>query len=378
MSAVRELDLGDGRSDLSIVKAVEANPVLVLVDEAKFDELYAEMMREVNAFVPDLGTATGRKEIASVAFKVTRTKTAIDAAGKKLNEDARKQINVVDASRRTIRDKLDALADQVRKPLTDWEDAEKARVEARNRELADLEIAAIVAPEDTAQTIQARVDMLKAISVDASAWQEFAPAAKKARDAALSILSTNLKRIKREEADRAELARLRAEAAAREQAEAERLAAEQAERQRIEREQAEAARRTRAAEEERERIAAAEERARREAVAAAERQQREAEEAAARREREAAEAHAAEIARIRRQQEDFQRETNRVAEAQAAAARAEREEAERRAADREHRGKIMGEAKAALIESFGISETKANAIVLAIAAGSVPHTSIRF
>lgn len=378
MSAVRELDLGDGRSELSIVKAVEANPVLVLVDEAKFDELYAEMMREVNAFVPDLGTTTGRKEIASLAFKVTRTKTAIDAAGKKLNEDARKQINVVDASRRTIRDKLDALADQVRKPLTDWENAEKARVEARNRELADLEIAAIVAPADTAETIQGRVDMLMAISVDPSAWQEFAPAAKKARDAALSILSTNLERIKREEADRAELAKLRAEAAAREQAEAERLAAERAERYRIELEQAEAERLARAAEEERERIAAAEERARREAVAAAERQQREAEEATARREREAAEAHAAEIARIRRQQEDFQRETNRVAEAQAAAARAQREEDERRAADREHRGKIMGEAKAALIDGHGISETKAKAIVLAIAAGNVPHVSIRF
>lgn len=377
MSAVRELDLGDGRSELSIVKAVEANPVLVLVDEAKFDELYAEMMREVNAFVPDLGTLSGRKEIASLAFKVTRTKTAIDAAGKKLNEDARKQINVVDASRRAIREKLDALADQVRKPLTDWEDAEKARVDAINRELADLELTAIVAPEDTAQTIQARVDMLKAISVDPSAWQEFAPAAKKARDAALSMLSTNLERITREEADRAELARLRAAAAAREQAEAERIAAEQAERQRVEREQAEAERQARAAEAERQRIAAAAEAARREAVAAAERQQREVEEAAARREREATEAHAAEIARIRREQEDRQREADRIADEQAAAARAQREEDERRAADREHRGKIMGEAKAAFID-FGISETKAKAIVLAIAAGNVPHVSIRF
>ncbi|GGD43089.1 hypothetical protein [Aureimonas glaciei] len=377
MSAVRELDLGNGRSDLSIVKAVEANPVLVLVDEAKFDELYAEMMREVKAFVPDLGTATGRKEIASLAFKVTRTKTAIDAAGKKLNEDARKQINVVDASRRTIRDKLDALADQVRKPLTDWEAAEKRRVDDRQAEIDDLDRAAMISTTTTAAEIEKRIADLTAVDLSPATMQEFAPRAVKARDAALSILSTNLERIKREEADRAELARLRAEAAAREQAEAEHLATEQAERRRVEREQAEAELRARAAEEERERIAAAEERARREAVVVAERQQRESEEAAARREREAAAAHAAEIARIRRQQEDFQRETNRVAEAQAAAARAEREEAERRAADREHRGKIMGEAKAAFID-FGISETKAKAIVLAVAAGSVPHVSIRF
>ncbi|WP_277750417.1 hypothetical protein [Croceibacterium ferulae] len=40
-------------------------------------------------------TAKGRKAIASLAAKVARTKTAIDDAGKKLNEEARAKINAV-------------------------------------------------------------------------------------------------------------------------------------------------------------------------------------------------------------------------------------------------------------------------------------------
>ena len=77
----------------NIVALVEATPAVVLTDKRKFSEFYEGMKAECDAHVPDLTTEKGRKAIASLAYKVARTKTAIDEAGKALNEDARALIN---------------------------------------------------------------------------------------------------------------------------------------------------------------------------------------------------------------------------------------------------------------------------------------------
>jgi len=44
-------------------------------------------------------------------------------------ERLKEQPKLVDAERKRMRDKLDALKDQVRKPLTDWENAEESRID---------------------------------------------------------------------------------------------------------------------------------------------------------------------------------------------------------------------------------------------------------
>jgi hypothetical protein len=106
--------------------------------ENGLDPIVARIAEEVRSHVPDLTTAKGRDAIKSLAFKVARSKTALDDAGKKLNEDARAQINIVDAARRKIRDQLDALRDEARKPLDDWEAAEKERVDTLTARLHRL------------------------------------------------------------------------------------------------------------------------------------------------------------------------------------------------------------------------------------------------
>jgi len=63
----------------SIAIIVESNPGIVLIDKVKREEFYEHVKREVESFVPDLSTDKGRKAIAALAFKVSRTKTAIPA-----------------------------------------------------------------------------------------------------------------------------------------------------------------------------------------------------------------------------------------------------------------------------------------------------------
>ncbi|HHZ7687172.1 TPA: hypothetical protein ACWL66_000655 [Morganella morganii] len=78
----------------------------------------------------DLSKAKNRDAIKSLAYKVTQSKTYIDKAGKAVVDELKELPKKVDASRKQCRDELDALSEEIRKPVTAWEDAEKARAAA--------------------------------------------------------------------------------------------------------------------------------------------------------------------------------------------------------------------------------------------------------
>lgn len=353
------------------IKIVEASPSTALTSREVFVRFKAELEKEVDAHIPDLSSEKGRKAIASLAFRVTKAKTSIDAAGKKLIEDARKMVDTVNAERKTIRDELDALADRARKPLTDWEIAEAKRAEDVVAGLAKIRALGGISVDDTSASVLARLSEVKEFEIDPDLYREMIHRAVEAKGSAVSALEMAHARLVREEADRAELARLRAEAESREAVERE--AREAA---RKEREAAES--KAKAEAEEAARIAAIEERARKEAAEAEQRKARDEQEAKDR-------AHREEVARLEREKAEaeakIRAEADRV-KREAEAAKAEQDriaaEAARRAADVAHRGKIMGAAKEAIMEHGGISEAKAKAIVRAIVGGSVPHTSIQF
>ena len=357
----------------NIIVAVTDNPSIVLLDTKRFEQFYEAIKEETDKLVPDLTTEKGRKEIASMAFKVAKTKTAIDAAGKLLNEDARAKINLVDAARRDIRDRLDALKDEVRRPLTEWEAREEQRVIACNGVIDRFIAAGKVHLDDTTETVRTRLAEVQAVALDDGQFQQLHALAIYQQQTAVDALTSGFQRLAKEEADRAELNRLRAEAAERaerEQAESEaKAAAEAVERQRV------AAKAQAAAAEARITAAAkaAEDAARQAAEAKANEerlaQQRAHDEALAAEKRRADEAEVARKAQ----------EAHAVAKQQAAdhEAEAKRKADEARAADIEHRGRIMGAAKAAIM-SLGIGEAAAKSLVLAIAAGEVPAVSIQF
>ena len=90
--------------------------------------IVTDIAKAVSTFVADVNTAAGRKEIASMARKVARSKTFLENIGKTYVAELKKQPVKVDAERRKMKAYLDKLRDKVRKPLTEWEDAETARV----------------------------------------------------------------------------------------------------------------------------------------------------------------------------------------------------------------------------------------------------------
>lgn len=332
-------------------------------EPSQVDDLIGRLEAEALSHAPDLTTAKGRKAIASLAYKVAQSKTALDKAGKSLTDEARAQIAVVDAERRKIRDRLDALKEKVRKPLDEWEAAEEARVQALKDRLERLRTAHATLPDDaTSEQIGSLLAHVEATAID-DTWSEFVADAAKYKDQAIATLRDMCQRAETREVEQAELARLRAESEAREKAEQERREAEESERRRVEAEKAEAERQARIEREKQEAAARAAREANELAKAEAERAAKEAAEREAALQRQIAEEKA-------RAEAAAQAERDRIE----AEKRAEEAARQKREADAAHRANIKHQIMAALLPMMDRQHVKE--VATALMDGKIPHTKV--
>ncbi|HFI1624500.1 TPA: hypothetical protein ACGPKK_000373 [Enterobacter hormaechei] len=318
-------------TDLVVIE--KQNAMAVFTTKEQLDPIIEAIEKEARSLVPDVSTRKGRDAIASMAHKVARSKTYIDNAGKDLVAELKALPKQIDESRRIVRERLDALKDEVRRPLTEWE-AEQERIKAEEAMNA-LHAEALEMNKDFDRQRAAQIEadhemallMNKDFDRDREEQRRLAEQAQRERDERLKQEAAEQARRDAEAKHKAEI-----EAAARREAE-EKARAELAERQRIE----------------------AEQRAAREKLEA---------EARARREKEEA------VAAERRRQEEA--EAARLAEEQRKA-----EEEARRAADKEHRRTVNRRVYADLIAQ-GIPEEFAQKAVLAIAGGKVQDAHIKY
>lgn len=90
----------------------------------------------------------------------------------------------IDATRKHVRDSLDALRDRVRQPLTDYENAEKSRIAALDQRIAAIQVLGVKATtESPSAEIQLWIGELEAIAIDAT-WDEYQDRAAVAKEAA--------------------------------------------------------------------------------------------------------------------------------------------------------------------------------------------------
>ena len=384
------------QTELAVVPAQET--ALAVYSAPNGLEPWLQKVRaEVDAFnqcLPDLTTVKGRKQYASMAYKIAQTKTALDDMGKKVSAEQKEIPKKIDAERKRVWDTLELWQKEVRKPLDDWQKAEDARVDKHNDGIQQIKDMALFDATPQAVTVAQVIADLEAIAIDDS-WQEFLPEAAQAKDQALAKLRALLAERTQYETEQAELARLRAEAEAQAQRDREaEIARAAAERARVEAEQRAQAERDAAARREQELLeeaAAAQrasEQAARDAEAAAERQRLQLQLQAEQAERQAAQAEANRIAAEQRAEQERLDAVRRQEEAverarqdELARQKAEADEALRqqklREADQAHKVKVMGAAKEALM-TMNITEELAKAIVLKIARREIPNITINF
>lgn len=330
---------------------------------------FLEKIREGVNEVPDLSTAKGRARIASLAAKVSRSKTAVEKPGRDYLKRLKEQPKVVEAELRRFVTECDQLRDEVRRPLTEWEDAEKARTEALQQRLVDLRALAEVI--DTAGNylpsadIQARIQEAKSVVLDES-WQERTAEAGVAKDSTIQQLEASLAVAQKREYEAAELERLRKETEEKARLEREeairREAAEQAKRDAEAKAKAELEAAARREAEEKARAELAE----RQRIEAEQRAEREKVEAEARAEREKAAAVEAERLKARQAEEKRLAEQKRIADEEA-----------RRAADKEHRRTVNRQVIADLVAQ-GIPTEWAEKCLVSFASGKVSGQTIKY
>ena len=114
-------------TDLVVLDSVKAAEIFQT--EESLDVYLKKAVAFADSFVADTTTAKGRSEITSRASKVVKLKTTLDGMGKDLVSEQKAEIKRVDAIRKHARDTLDELKVRIRKPLTEWEEAEKVRQE---------------------------------------------------------------------------------------------------------------------------------------------------------------------------------------------------------------------------------------------------------
>lgn len=326
----------------SLVEIQTKDALAVFTTKDAIEPILARVKREIDKHVPDVSTAAGRDAVRSLAHTVTKSKTALLAVGKKLAAEQKEIPNKIDATRRRIEDQLDQWRDEFRQPLTAWEYNEKDRVNHHKATIASIaglgELAK--ARDVTASRLHDALTEVEGVQVT-DACEEFVAEYATTKLTAIEALRPALAAKEKQEADHAELERLRAE-------EAERVEAERIER--IKKEAADAARleAENDARVERERVANAARLAVAEHKAAVAALERKAVEAAA---------------TAKRELDDK--------------LQAEKAEEAKRAADKEHRAKINRSALAALVDG-GIPESTAKTVIKLIATGAVPSINIAY
>ncbi|HHO0554691.1 TPA: hypothetical protein ACRSB2_000633 [Klebsiella quasipneumoniae] len=319
---------------MDLVVIEKKNEMAVFTNNDQLDPLIEAIEKEARSLVPDVTTKKGRDAIASMAHKVARSKTYIDNAGKDLVAELKALPKQIDESRRVVRERLDALKDEVRRPLTEWE-AEQERIKAEEAMNA-LHAEALAMNEEFDRQLAARIesDHEMALLMNDAFDRERADKAAEAER----------QRIAHEE----EIKRMAAAAAARE-------VEQRAQREREEAAHREAVLKAQAEQAERDRIAA-EQKAEADKKAAVEAERRKAQE---------------EADRIRREAE--QREQARLAEE-----RRKADEQARREADVKHRKAVGTEIVKALLANTSLTRDQAIEVLTAVKDGRIPHTGISY
>ena len=300
-------------------------------DGAGLDPILDSLRQRIEAFEPpDVTTQEGRDRIKANAWSVTKSKTYLEGIGKDLAAEQKKIPGLIDATRRKSKETLERWAEEVRKPLTEWENAEEVRKFRHQSKLSEIVAMGTIfttaqgEPFDVA-TLTLNLAAVEAVAISAAACEEYIEEYRIAKKDARNALREALARAELREAEQAELAQLRAEKAARD--EQERIMAEAREREKEnERIVAEAKERTIAEAQERDRIAAETE------------------------------------ARVKRDAEEAEEAKDR--------------EAARRASDRENVSRVRREIKEDLMK-HGFDEDTARRVVIALVAG-VPHVTITY
>lgn len=182
------------------------------------DAIIGTIKKEVADFEADVSTKEGRAKIVSMARKIACCKSPIKELATELKEDSRKFIDGVNAQLKRYETEMDTLRDEIRKPVDEIEEKEAADLAEKQNRIARIDCLRNPRANfgvSTSIDCQAALDEVRdLVNFD---WGDFSFKVETLAKGVIEILKEKLAAAKKYEADQAELAQLKKEAAERAQ-----------------------------------------------------------------------------------------------------------------------------------------------------------------
>lgn len=262
--------------DYSVTVTHKENLLSFFKDGANLDGLYNVVETKARALVADVTTKEGVSQIKSTARQIASIKKRVDDLGKDIVAELKDLPKQIDANRKKWREDMEALQDEIRKPVTE--------IENRQKEIEEIKATHGKLVLSGSEEIKAAIVNLDKIELTGDKWKESLEAATEAVTAEKGALEVMLNAALKKEEEARELEELR-----KKQEEADRIIREQKIKEEAERRAREQA----------------------EAQAAAERERHRQEMERAERERQEAERKAAEAEKARREAEEREAEARK-------------------------------------------------------------------
>lgn len=208
--------------DYSVTVTHKENLLSFFRNGTNLDGLYNVVETKARALVADVTTKEGVSKIKSTARQIASIKKRVDDIGKDVVAELKDLPKQIDANRKKWREDMEALQDEIRKPVTE--------IENRQKEIEEIRATHGKLALSGSEEIKAAIESLDKIELTGDKWKESLEDATAAVTAEKGALEVMLNAALKKEAEARELEELR-----KKQEEAERIIREQKIREEAER-----------------------------------------------------------------------------------------------------------------------------------------------
>ena len=200
--------------DYSVIVSHDEELQGFFTDGKNLDALYGVIEAKAKGLVADPTTKEGASQIKGAARQLASVRVKVDNLGKQVVAELKKLPGVIDDNRKAFREKMEALQEEIRRPVTEIEER-KAKIDGFK------EIHMKLAAADSA-TLQGEIERLKSMEFTEKVWKESTADAIRTVEAEVNALTTLKAAAEKREEEARELEELR-----KKQEEAERIIREQ-------------------------------------------------------------------------------------------------------------------------------------------------------
>lgn len=174
---------------------------------AKLEALLQTRKAEIST---DVSTEAKRKEIVRAANAVRKIRTGLEGHAKEMTKELRDQIAVVNGAASKITETVQPFIDDIRAPVTQWEEKEEQRKAQADQIIQDLRNAKMMPLGSTIADIQTRIEQVRGKNFTADVMGDRMEMAEELHELALHSLEKDLaaaQEIRRQRIEQQEAAR---------------------------------------------------------------------------------------------------------------------------------------------------------------------------